>query len=173
MTAVANSIFTAAQFNTHVRDNLNETAPAKATAASRWFVSHGLNDMREREINGNTVGPAEPTTSTAYTNLATFGADVTIFTGVTALVWTSALLQHNTAGAIALASYEVASATTISANDLWAIRLGFSSINDDMRAGIISYRSGLNNGGNIFRMKYRTTSGTATFAARHIMVMGL
>ena len=33
MTAVSGSVYTAAQFNTFVRDNLNETAPAKATTA--------------------------------------------------------------------------------------------------------------------------------------------
>src|SRR5690606_12967068 len=38
MTAVSGSVFTAAQFNQFVRDNLNETAPARATTAGAHFV---------------------------------------------------------------------------------------------------------------------------------------
>ncbi|GII42264.1 hypothetical protein [Planotetraspora phitsanulokensis] len=41
MTAVANSIFTTAAFNQYVRDNLLETAPAKATTGSRLIVTTG------------------------------------------------------------------------------------------------------------------------------------
>ena len=48
MTAVANSTFTAAQFNQYVRDNLNETAPALATAAGSYFAADGINSIAER-----------------------------------------------------------------------------------------------------------------------------
>ena len=48
MTAVANTVFTAAQFNQHVRDNLNETAPAKATASGGYFVATGVNAIAQR-----------------------------------------------------------------------------------------------------------------------------
>ena len=43
MTAVASSVFTAAQFNTFIRDNLNETSPAKATTAGAYFTVSGTN----------------------------------------------------------------------------------------------------------------------------------
>jgi hypothetical protein len=36
MTAIAGQIWTAAQFNTHVRDNLNETMPAKSPGPQVW-----------------------------------------------------------------------------------------------------------------------------------------
>lgn len=173
MTYTSGNTLTAAQQNVYVRDNINETAPGKASAASRWFVSNGANDMREREVAGNTVTPSENTTSSSYTNLSTFGADVTVFTGTTALVWIQCLIQHNTAGAIGYASYEVASGTTVAASDTWCIRCGFSGVNDDQRAGVASYRNGLNNASNIFRMQYKTNTGTASFAARHILVMGM
>ena len=48
MTAVANAVFTAAQFNTHVRDNLLETAPAKATTTGGYFVATGTNTIVQR-----------------------------------------------------------------------------------------------------------------------------
>src|SRR3546814_19340432 len=69
MTAVANTVFTAAQFNQHVRDNLNETAPAKATAAGGYFVATGVNAIAQRIADGNTDTNTGTTTSTTYTDL--------------------------------------------------------------------------------------------------------
>lgn len=173
MTAVSGSIFTAAQFNTHVRDNLNETAPAKASAASRWFVSLGLNDLRERAIFGDTVVGAETTTSTTYVNLATWGGTVTATTGTIALVYISSHMQVSTAAQQVFTSYEVSGATTISASDVWAIRMQASASNDDQRAGIAHYNNALTAGSNSFRMQYKTNPGTGTFGSRHIMVMAM
>jgi hypothetical protein len=59
MTAVANSTFTAAQFNQYVRDNLNETAPAKATSAGSYFVADGVNSIAERTPNGVGILPSD------------------------------------------------------------------------------------------------------------------
>ena len=53
MTAVSGSVLTAAQFNTYVRDNLNETAPAKATAAGQIFVSTAANAIAARLVNAD------------------------------------------------------------------------------------------------------------------------
>lgn len=50
MTAVSGAAFTAAQFNTHVRDNLLETAPAKATTANGLFVATGLHSIEEQVV---------------------------------------------------------------------------------------------------------------------------
>lgn len=48
MTAVANTEFTAVQFNTHIRDNLLETAPAKAVNPGSYFAVSGTNSIAER-----------------------------------------------------------------------------------------------------------------------------
>ena len=72
-TAVAGATFSAAQFNANVRDNLNETAPAKATAASQLFVSTGPNAIAARVPSTARVDTAESTSSTSYVDLATPG----------------------------------------------------------------------------------------------------
>jgi hypothetical protein len=59
MTAVTNATFTAAQFNTHVRDNLLETAPAKATAADRFILTDGANAVREQAATKQNWVPAQ------------------------------------------------------------------------------------------------------------------
>lgn len=46
MTAVANAALTAAQWNTHVRDNLMETLPAKVNAARQIGLSTGPNAIK-------------------------------------------------------------------------------------------------------------------------------
>jgi hypothetical protein len=173
MTAVANAALTAAQWNTHVRDNLNETSPAKATAASRWFPGIGANDIRERAILGDSIVTSESTTSTSYTNLTSWGPTVTMTTSTYALVWINAHLATNTAGAVAFASYEVTGASSTSASDVWSCRMQASGTNDDQRAGIAHYQNAITAGSNSFRMMYRTNTGTASFASRHILVMGM
>lgn len=50
ITAVSGTILTAAQWNTHVRDNLLETMPAKATTADRMFVTTGPNSIAQNVI---------------------------------------------------------------------------------------------------------------------------
>jgi hypothetical protein len=173
MTFTSGNTLTAAQLNTNVRDDLNETSPAKATAASRWFPGIGANDVRERAILGDSIVTSESTTSTSYTNLASWGPTVTLTTSTYALVWINAHLQTNTAGAVTYASYEVTGASSISASDVWCCRMQASGTNDDQRAGIAHYQNAITAGSNSFRMMYRTTAGTASFASRHILVMGM
>lgn len=50
ITAVTNATLSAAQWNASVRDNLNETAPAKATVANRVIVTNGANTVREQSV---------------------------------------------------------------------------------------------------------------------------
>ena len=87
MTAVSNTVFTAAQFNTHVRDNLNETAPAKATTAGTMFIASGANSIVERVPSTAAVTTSESTGGTGYGNLATPGPAVTVTTGTKAIVF--------------------------------------------------------------------------------------
>lgn len=172
MTATANSAFTAAQFNTHVRDNLLETAPAKATASGQYFVATGANAIAARTFGYATVATSQSTTSTTYTDLSTAGPSVTITTGTSALCFISAQCSQATANVMCRVSVAVSGATTIAAGD------GSEWISDGNPADQpISYTrlqpfvGTLTAGSNTFTLKYRTGSSTATFAERDLVVL--
>jgi hypothetical protein len=157
MTAVANTIFTAAQFNQFVRDNLNETTPALATAAGSHFVADGVN---------------QTTMSTTFADLATVGPTVTVDTGPYALVLTHAQVENSGAGS-AYAGVEVTGATSIAPALNRSINI-FNSANTRIGAGTsVLYAGGLvlTPGSNTFTMKYLVSSGTGTFGDRRIIVM--
>lgn len=171
MTATAGSLWTAAQWNTHVRDNLLETMPGKATTAGRWFVSSAANAIAERAISSATVATAETETGTSYGDVTTVGPAVTITTGTRAMVFTNARVSNSTANANSAFSYAVSSATTISASDEWSTSLDGTTASDLNRMGGAHFVTNLTAGSNIFTMKYKVSAGTATFADRHIIVM--
>ncbi|MDX2759142.1 hypothetical protein PV733_37055 [Streptomyces europaeiscabiei] len=174
MTAVANSTFTAAQFNQHVRDNLNETAPAKATSAGNYFVADGVNSIAERTPNLEGILTSETTISTSFTDLATIGPTVTVTTGPYALVLTHCQMDNVTTGS-AYAGVEVTGASSIapalnrSINifNASAVRIGAGTA--VLYAGSLALTPGVNT----FTMKYRVSSGLGTFGDRRIIVMPL
>lgn len=173
MTAVAASVFTAAQFNTFVRDNLLETAPAKATTAGSLFVGTGVNTIAERIPDKQRIGTSETTTSTSYAALTTPGPTVTVATGSTALVLTTCTVQNNTSGTNVYSSYDVSGATTIAATDDRAIFLTTAAANQGMRASVAYFEDALTPGSNVFTAKYRVISGTGTFSNRMLTVIPL
>lgn len=172
MTAIANTPFTAAQFNTHVRDNLNETAPAKATTPGRIFVVDGVNSIAERAVGSQTNNSIETTTSTSYTDLATPGPSVTATTGTRALVFINSRMSVNAAGGQAFAAIDVSGATTLGGNDANATRHESSAADDIERQSSTTLLT-VNPGSNTFKMVYRVTGNTGTFADRHIVVIPL
>lgn len=172
MTAVANSVFTAAQFNTYVRDNLNETAPAKASAAGQIFVATAANAIAARTPStAGGPGAGETTTSTSYTDLTTSGPAVTVTTGTSALVIIAARMTNTTSGSECAASYEVSGATTSAASDARALAFNASSGSPNLRASAAYLHTGLTAGSNTFTMKYRVSAGTGTFTYRNITVI--
>lgn len=172
MTAVANSAFTAAQFNTHVRDNFNETAPAKATAAGRIIVTTGANSIDERAVSRAVIGTAESTTSTSYTDLTTVGPSLTLTTGANVMIFWTATVQHSVANEAAYMSFDISGATTNAASDTWALAERQATTGVGVkRAGV--YFFPVTAGSNTFTAKYRTGSGTATFTNRQIFVIPL
>lgn len=171
MTAVANTTFTAAQFNTYVRDNLLETAPAKATTAGRIFVATGANVLAERQITSATVTTSQTTTSTSYTDLATSGPAVTVTTGTLAMVMISCQMSNSTTSQTCRASFAVSVGTTTAAADEWCL-MQEGAANDDIRHGITNLQT-VTGGSNTFTMKYRVGANTGTFDDREIVVMAL
>src|SRR6266568_2548959 len=86
LTAVANATLTAAQWNASVRDNLNMTAPALASAAGQIFASTAANTIAVRVPTGAYVSNLGTDASTSYGDLTSAGPAVTVATGAKAIV---------------------------------------------------------------------------------------
>lgn len=170
MTFVAGSVLTAAQLNTHLRDNLLETAPAKATTSGSFFVGTGPNSIAERIVQQSLVSTSQGTASTTYTDLATVGPQSTATTGSMALVHMYTSYVNTGATNINLMTIEVSGATSIAANDQYAI--GGDS-GTGVRATSSLIVTGLTPGSNTFTAKYRVNAGTGTFQDRRLVVIPL
>lgn len=172
LTAVANAALTAAQWNASVRDNLLETAPAKATTAGRIIVTTGVNTIAERAVLEAYVSASETTVSTTYADLTTTGPAVTLTTGTRALVWMNCQISNSGASG-SYASHAITGATASAAVDSTAIIADQPTGGGLPRYGTCDLRTGLTAGVNTFTMQYRVTAGTGTFQKRRIVVMGL
>lgn len=173
MTFVANTVLTAAQLNAHLRDNMLETAPAKATTAGRIFVATGANAIAERAILDNAVATSQTTTSTSYTDLATSGPAQTVTTGAQALVIWHSFITNSGSGNVGHVSVAVSGATTTAASDTWALSYESSAASDGIAVATVHLFTSLTPGSNTFTLKYRVTAGTGTFSSRDIVVVGL
>ncbi|MDX3311597.1 hypothetical protein P1S61_21535 [Streptomyces sp. ME08-AFT2] len=166
---MSNSVFTAAQYNQFVRDNSNETAPAKATTAGSHFAGTGLNSIAERTSAAAIVATSQTTTSTSYTDLATVGPAVTVTTGP--LAWVHLYNSNvNTTSVSSLMSFEVSGASSIPAADNQSIGIAGTA---GSREGAAFLLTTLTPGSNTFTCKYRVGSGTGTYADRRIAVLPL
>lgn len=176
MTFAANAVLTAAQLNTHLRDNLNETAPAKATAAGQIFVSTGLNAIAARAPASHYVGTSQTTTGTSYTDLDTAGPSVTVTTGSRAMVFFGTRMW-NTGTAYTHCSFEVSGATSLPASDAKSVALRLTAGQGDGSAGgrHVGHQmeTSLTPGSNTFTLKYRVSAGTGRYDERHLFVMPL
>jgi hypothetical protein len=175
MTAVANTVFTAAQFNQFVRDNLNETAPAKATAAGGYFVATGVNEIAQRQIGGATDLDSGTTTNSTFTDLdapANVGPTVTVTTGARAILFYHCELSASGSGAARM-SVEVSGASSIAPalnrsigiTNAAGVTIGVG--NAVLFAGGVA----LTPGSNTFTAKYRVSAGTGTFSNRRLIVL--
>lgn len=175
MTAVSNSVFTAAQFNQYVRDNLNATAPALATTTSSYFATVGTNQIAERISQQAAVFTSETTAGTSYGNLTTPGPSVTCTTGTTALVGLYADVTVNTAGTVAYMSYNVSGASSLGAADSRALAFASASVASApfLLASYVHLETGLTAGSNVFNSQYRMGSGggNGTWSNRNIWVL--
>lgn len=168
MTAVAGSVFTAAQFNTHIRDNLSECPAAKAATPGGYFTVSDTNSVAQRTYADAIVETSEGTTSTSYTDLATSGPQVTVTSGPLLLIFTTADLVCNTAGQTARTTFNVSGATTIAENDIRALK---NTSTTNIRATTVTVVS-VTPGVNTVKMVYRTSgTSTSTFANRRLIVL--
>lgn len=170
MTAVAGATFTAAQFNQYVRDNLNMTAPALASAASQIFVSTAANVVAARTPTAALVATSQTTTSTSFTDLTTVGPAVTVTTGTAAIVAVYCA-NTNSGSTSSLMSYAVSGSSSIAAADSFSQGGAFGTAGG--RTGATYIHTGLTAGSNTFTAKYRVGSGTGTFVDRRLAVIPL
>ena len=173
MTAVAGATFSAAQFNQYVRDNLNETAPAKATASGQLFVSTGPNALAARIPTAATVATSQSTSSTSYTNLATVGPTVTVTTGTQAVALFHASIASDTTNSSAIASVAVSGSSSVAANDAYALIADGITAANSFDFGTFHFFTGLTAGSNTFTMQYKVGSNTGTFQRRELLVIPL
>lgn len=174
MTAVAGATFTAAQFNQYVRDNLNETAPAKATAASQIPVSTGANAIVMRTPSTNAITTVQTTTSTSYVDLATVGPSISVATGTIALVWFGAAQAHSIDNNETACSVAVSGASTVAASNVWQHSTDGITAGNFVRGTSFHVFTGLTAGTNVFTMKYRVgAAGTGSFQNRELAVLPL
>lgn len=173
MTAVANSTFTAAQFNTYVRDNLNMTAPALASTSGQVPVSTGANSITMRSVLSNVVTTSQSTSSLSYVNLATVGPTVTVNTGTQAIVWIQCSMSTDTTNSTALASVTVSGASAISGDDSFGVTLDGVPATNLLRYCSAHFFNTLVPGSNVFTMVYKVGSNTGTFANRELIVFPL
>jgi hypothetical protein len=174
MTASSGSVFTASQFNTNVRDDLNQTAPALVTAGGQILVSTAANALAARTPTNAFISTSQTTTSLSATDLATVGPIVTVTTGIAALVGISAFMNNNTAGDGPQISWAVSGASTIAAGTNGTAIFVVTSASFNMTLGGIFLQTGLTAGSNVFTMKYNAAGGgTATFGSRNLFVIPL
>ena len=172
-TWVTAEVVSASNLNTHVRDNFLSTAPGKLTSVDEIAVSTAANIVEARSVQGDGEATSETTTSTAYTDLATVGPAVSLFTSTRAFVSVSAFESNNTAGASSFMGFAITDSSTVSASDGNSVQYESGAANDGVRHGAFYFVSALTGGSNTFTAKYRVSSGTGTFSSRHIIVFPL
>lgn len=167
---------TAAQMNAMLRDNMLETAPAKAYTPGGYFVTTSANQIAERV--GQRVTDTSPgtVTSTSYDNpeTGTPGPTVTATTGVRALVIFGAELWKQTEGASGVAtvraSIEVSGNSENPPSDSRSL-CNATPGQGRFQASHAIWYDDLTPGTNTFTMKFRVSSAAANVDSRRIIVL--
>lgn len=169
---MANAALTAAQWNASVRDNLNETAPGKATTSNQIFVSTAANTIAARTPDHDSYngGGTDTTNSTTYTAL-TGGAAATMTTGTRATIFSTARVSHDVLGSRSFVSYAISGATTLAADDSWAAVRDCDGANRIVTSTYVSTHEGsLTAGSNTFTQNFKVGSNIMSVANRRITV---
>lgn len=173
MTFTANTALTASQLNTHLRDNLLETATAKASTSSQIFAAEGMFRIAARTPSVASVATSETTTSGEWVDLATPGPATTLTTGSRAMVFMSCRTSNTSTAGGNNITFELSGATEREPQFSTSGRFDGITASNDMAYSMLDFITTLTPGENTFTMKYRRGSGTATFAHRQICVWPL
>lgn len=169
ITAVAGSLFPAASYNQAVRDNLNETMPAKTTTLGSFFATSGTKQISERKPASLYIGAQSTTTSLTYTDLVDGNVpSVSVQTGTMAAVFIYCNQWNSINGNAVWMALEISGASTQAASDNFAVQFQ-GQLPERGGAGFLI--DTLTPGLNTFSVKHRvTTSGTGNFSSRRVDV---
>lgn len=176
MTFADGVALTAAQLNTYLRDNMNETMTAKATTPGGLFFSTDVNEWAERYPNHSRQNSTFSTTSTSYVDSSNGLPAVTVTTGTDALILFSATIGNTSANTATYCTYNVTGASSVASSESKSIRLdGYIASTGDnyIGAGMYDIQQGLTPGRNVFTMRYRVDAGTGSFSNRMLAVVPL
>lgn len=173
MTAVAGTPFTAAQWNIHIRDNLNHCAPAIATTAARWIATTGFNSLAERAPMAELFATSDTMTDTSYGDLDRVGPSVAVTSGVRAIVSIGGSISNSTAGWGGRIAVGVTGAATFEPIDGNSFYVESGNVSDAFKGTWTTvFDSGMAAGDLVFCCKYRAVGGaTASFSDRLIAVI--
>lgn len=178
ITFIDGSPLTAPQMNTFLRDNMLETAPAKAYVHDSQyeistFVTMAVNSIGTRSVALNEVATAESTDSDSWVDLNTTGPQCTVTTGERALYFFTAKVSNTASDATSFIGVDVSGAGTIEAKTSRGTRIdGVPAVNS-FRVGSFHLESNLTPGENTFKMVYACATGSATFSNRNLVVIPL
>lgn len=174
MTFVSNNVLTAAQMNTHLRDNLRELAPAKATTNNgSWFIAQGPNRIEERLVRTARVSRLQVTKSSSWTDLTTIGPQVSTVTGKAAIVMLAARIGNTVLDNSASMGFSISGYTEKDPEEKYSMQSDGRAANTHAIFGVTFYVEDLNPGLNIFTCKYKAGGEQAEFDARFIGVIPL
>lgn len=174
MTFADGFALTAAQLNTHLRDNLLASSVAKATQIPQYFMSDGQNNIVGRRCTASRVDTAETTTATDYSDLTTPGPTVTVTTGTSVIVMVNAKIYDTaTANSAHGMSFAVTGATDRDPDDRDQVVMDGVSANSGLQYSNFAMITDLTPGQQTFTCKYKVGSGTGSFANRLLIVLPL
>lgn len=178
LTVATDDLLSAAEYNQYIRDNLMETAPAKASSPGNIFTTVGRNQIVERVMASADIPTLESTASSSYGDLDTPGPTISLACRAAVILFSARMRNTNSAsGKGAYVSVDVTGAKLQPATDEWAISTsGLGSSNPVRLSGMFPF-NGDSNADNrfTFTLKYRCQTGypSAQFDMRNITVFPL
>lgn len=170
LTAVSNAALTAAQWNASVRDNLLETAPAKATGVAAHFVTAGTNTIAQRQAIQDGIDTLESSTATSFGNLATVGPTVTVTCSLAAMAFYGTQINASAANAYGIMSYDCDAGATFASADTNCVMQSGSSASSVNRAGATDLRV-MSAASHTFKAEYRTNGVSIGFLRRRLTIL--
>ena len=120
------------------------------------------------------VSNNQSTSSTTYTDLGNTDDYVTVTVGTAALVVVSAIIRYGSGtGVYPYVGFAVSGANTQSAVDNRSAMIVAADAGLDMSVSMVQLLTGLTPGSTTFKMKYRVSGGSWSFAHRRIGVLPL
>lgn len=117
------------------------------------------------------VATSETTASTSYVDLTTTTDTVTVTIGDSGMALVLLQTLSSNTGGTNYAGFAISGASTVAASDAYAIVHSGHASGVQTQTGSTFLVTGLTAGSTTFKMKYRASAGTSTFANRRIAVI--